>query len=204
MRKSLFLALSLFTAVASQQVLADFSLDGTLKAVDPRGSVIERDMPMAFNKSGDSYRFKIGKFDYKVPSRPEKYSIALVLQETNFVWIQEFNKRPIKSFEWNLGDHKIALFKQILKKPVKGDYILSIDDKDYFFRNRLAQITFIYNDEGIETIEVDGMVASIGVNRAKDETECTPDEGADGSGDSSDNNDGNICKPENKEETESS
>ena len=172
---SLILSISMMTF--SSVTIADFSLEGELKAVDPRGKVIKRDMPMAFKQVGDDFKFKIGKFEYKVAGRPEKYSIAIVLQENNFVWVQEFNKRPIKSFEWQLGDHNIRLYKEVLNKPVKGDYILAIDDKDYFFKNKLAQITFNYNDEGIEEITVDGMVASLGLNRAKNE--CEPKEDGD-------------------------
>ncbi|QTH64401.1 hypothetical protein J1N51_02625 [Psychrosphaera ytuae] len=175
--KRLCLVLGFASLAFSNVALADFSLTGELNAVDPRGKSIKKDMPMAFTQVGDDFKFKIGKFEYKVPSRPEKYSIALVLQDNNFVWVQEFNKRPIKSFEWKLGEHNIRLYKEVLKKPVKGDYILAIDDKDYFFKNKLAQITFIYNEEGIEAIEVDGMVASIGLNRAKDE--CASQENKD-------------------------
>ena len=173
------LILGLSSLTFSSALMADFALEGELTATDPRGKVIKRDMPMAFKTVGDDFKFKIGKFEYKVAGQPEKYSIAVVLQENNFVWVQEFSQKPIKSFEWQLGDHKIKLYKEILKKPVKGDYILAIDDKDYFFKNRLAQITFKYNEEGIEEIVVDGMVASLGLNKAKSECSAKDTEAGD-------------------------
>lgn len=170
--------LSSIAAFAEEQSSAGFLLEGKLIVTDPYKKIHEKNMPMGFSDDGNVQKFIIGENQHKVPGKPEKYSIAILLQDNNFVWVQEFHSKPLKSFTWQLGEHKISLVKEILRKPVKGDYILSIDDKDYFFNNRLAQITFIFNDEGIESFDVSGMVASLGLNRAKDkcDTESNSDE----------------------------
>ncbi len=147
---------------------AEFRLEGLLQVTDPYGKLIKKDMPLAFTITNDENKFRIGSHEYKVAGQPEKYSIALILQKNNLVWVQEFHRTPVKTFEWQIGDHKIKLYKEILNNPVKGDYILAIDDKEYFFNNPLAQINFEFNEEGIDGISVDGMIASLGLNKAKD------------------------------------
>lgn len=188
--------LSSIAALAEDKSSNGFLLEGKLVVTDPYKKKHEKNMPMGFSDDGNLQKFIIGENQYKVPGKPEKYSIAILLQDNNFVWVQEFHSKPLKSFTWQLGEHKISLYKEILRKPVKGDYILSIDDKDYFFNNRLAQITFIFNDEGIESFDVSGMVASLGLNRAKDKCE-QPSDGSesDTSDEEKKDSEDTKCKP---------
>ena len=153
---------------------ADFSLNGALTLKFPTGTKQEIDMPIAYKGSEYDHKFRVGKMEYTVSGRPERYSFALVLQKNNYMWVQEFAKGYFESFDWTIGDKKIRLYKEILAKPVKGDYILSIGETDYFFQQNLAQLTFIFDEEGIKEIEVDGMVASLGLNKAK--TPCPEEE----------------------------
>jgi len=174
--KSARLMTLLVASLGSFIVKADFDLKGDLTLHYPTGSKQEIQMPIAYKGDQYEHKFKVGKMEYSVTGRPEKYSFALVLQKNNYMWVQEFSKGYFESFDWKIGDHKIRLYKEILSKPVKGDYILSIDDKDYFFQQRLAQLTFIFDEEGIKEIEVDGMVASLGLNKAKDKCETVEGE----------------------------
>lgn len=159
-------AITAFAAVLPAQ--ADFNLQGDLTLHYPTGSSKSLEMPIAYTSSEYDHTFQIGKAKYSVTGQPEKYSFALVLQKNNYVWVQEFAKGYFESFDWKIGDYDIKLYKEILAKPVMGDYILSIGDTDYFFSKNIAQITFIFDEEGIKEIEVDGMVASLGLNKAKD------------------------------------
>lgn len=152
---------------------ADFAESGKLELFYPTGSSKKLDMPLAYTGGKYDHTFQVGKMKYNVSGQPEKYSFALVLQKNNYVWIQEFAKGYFESFNWEIGDYKIKLYKEILSKPVMGDYILSVNDTDYFFSKTIAQLTFIFDEEGIKEIEVDGMVASLGLNKAK--TECPED-----------------------------
>jgi len=165
----LFKVISIFSfgLLAAAPGHADFNLEGALTLHYPTGSKKEIDMPIAYTGKEYEHKFKVGKMEYSVSGRPEKYSFALVLQKNNYMWVQEFSKGYFESFDWQIGDRKIRLYKQILSKPVKGDYILSIGEKDYFFQQNLAQLTFIFDEEGIKEIEVDGMVASLGLNKSK-------------------------------------
>ncbi|MDO6717863.1 hypothetical protein Q4575_00530 [Psychrosphaera sp. 1_MG-2023] len=167
-------------SLISLSALADFDIKGEVKMVYPTGAKESSKMSIGYVAKEYDHTFKIGKAEYAVSGRPDKYSFVLVLQKNNYVWVQEFSKSLIESFDWKIGEKHIRLYKEILAKPVMGDYILSIDDKDYFFSKNIAQITFSFNEEGLEEIEVDGMVASLGLNKVK--AECKANENEEASG----------------------
>lgn len=176
MTKYLLRTITLFILFSSS-AHADFKLDGELQITPPRGAEEKVNLSIGYQSNEYDHKFSIGSASYDVSGRPEKYSFAIVLQKNNYVWIQEFSQQLIKTFEWNISGRKIKLYKKVLSNPVMGDYILSVDDKDYFFSKRIAQMTFIFDEEGIKEIEIDGMVASLGLNKAK--TECAEGESCD-------------------------
>lgn len=177
MKKTVIALISLSFIFTGAQVQADFDLKGELNITPPKGEKQNKVLSIGYTAKEYDHTFAIGDKTYSVSGRPEKYSFAIVLQKNNYVWIQEFSDKPIKSFDWSIGEKKIRLYKKVLGKPVMGDYILSVDEKDYFFSKNIAQLTFIFGEEGITEIEIDGMVASLGLNKAK--TEC-PKELAEG------------------------
>lgn len=162
----LLLAISfLYTSSA----FADFRHDGKLVITYPTGQSTKHDLVLAYTSEGFDHTFQVGKHKFNVSGKPESYSIAMLLQPNNLVWVQEFAKGQFESFSLDIGDYKFKLIKKILNEPVKGDYILSVNNVDYFFQQSLAQITFMFDDDGIKEVEVDGMVASLGINTAKNE-----------------------------------
>lgn len=151
----------------SSPSFADFNLDGQLKLKSPYGDKTEIPFPLSYSQKDDKHKFVIGPHSFNVTGQPQSYSFAMLLQDNNYVWLQEFSDKQFKSFALTLGEHQLSLSKRILNEPVKGDYILTVDGTDYFFQNKMAQINFIFNDEGIEEIEVDGMTVSLGLNKLK-------------------------------------
>lgn len=166
-----FLATALASLSLSFHAFADFSYEGKLTLTYPSGQSVEKSMTLSYTQNGYDHSFQVGEHVFQVSGKPESYSIAMLLQPNNLVWVQEFGKGQFESFSLELGEHKFKLIKQILNEPVKGDYIFSVGNVDYFFQQNLAQITFLFNDEGIKEIEVDGMVASLGLNTAKNTCE---------------------------------
>lgn len=164
-------AASVATSLLSFNAAADFNYDGKLKITYPSGQSIEKEMPLSYTKKDYDHTFQVGEHVFNVSGKPESYSIAMLLQPNNLVWVQEFAKGQFESFKLELGDYKFKLVKKILNEPVKGDYILSVGNVDYFFQQNLAQITFQFDDDGIKEVEVDGMVASLGLNTAKNSCE---------------------------------
>lgn len=154
-------------AFISAPSFADFNFDGQLKITFPSGAKKEMPFPLSYSQKDGKHIFVVGPNSFNVAGQPKSYSFAMLLKTNNYAWLQEFSNNQFKSFSLTLGEHKLALSKQILNEPVKGDYILTINDTDYFFQNRMAQINFIFNDDGIEEIEVDGMTVSLGLNKLK-------------------------------------
>jgi hypothetical protein len=160
-----------FSLTFSSSSFADFKHEGKLKITYPTGHSTESDLILSYTSQGFEHTFQVGEHKFNVSGKPESYSIAMLLQPNNLVWVQEFAKGQFESFTLDIGDYKFKLVKKILNEPVKGDYILSVNNVDYFFQQSLAQITFLFGDDGIKEIEVDGMVASLGINTAKNECE---------------------------------
>lgn len=161
----------LSTSLLSAPALADFNYDGKLKLTYPSGQSVEKSLPLSYTQKEYDHTFQVGEHQFNVSGEPESYSIAMLLQPNNLVWVQEFGKGQFESFHLDLGEYKFKLVKKILNEPVKGDYIFSVNNVDYFFQQNLAQITFLFNEDGIKEIEVDGMIASLGLNTAKNACE---------------------------------
>ena len=165
------IAAALPLASMSFNALADFNYDGKLKITYPSGQTVEKEMPLSYTQKEYDHTFQVGEHVFNVSGEPESYSIAMLLQPNNLVWVQEFAKGQFESFKLDLGEYKFKLVKKILNEPVKGDYILSVNNVDYFFQQSLAQITFLFDENGIKEVEVDGMIASLGLNTAKNACE---------------------------------
>lgn len=165
------IAVALPLASMSFNALADFNYDGKLKITYPSGQTVEKEMPLSYTQKEYDHTFQVGEHVFNVSGEPESYSIAMLLQPNNLVWVQEFAKGQFESFKLDLGEYKFKLVKKILNEPVKGDYILSVNNVDYFFQQSLAQITFLFDENGIKEVEVDGMIASLGLNTAKNACE---------------------------------
>lgn len=160
----LFLSI-LFLSLPSS---ANFNIDGKLKLTYPYSDeVTEIAFPLSYRHTGDVHTFAIGPHTFNVTGQPESYSFALLLQDNNYVWLQEFSKKEFETFSLTLGEHKLKLVKRVLNNPVKGDYILTVNEVDYFFNNTLAQINFSFDDDGIAGISTYGMTTSLGLNKAK-------------------------------------
>ena len=166
--KPLIVIVLLFTSSMSQ---ASFEHVGKLVVGFESGQIKEQNFVLAFREKGDKNEFQIGKQKFVVAGKPDSYSLAMVLGENNLVWLNEFSGGYFKTFKLEIGSFTLKLAKKVYKDPVMGDYVLSINNVDYFFQSQVAQLTFKFGEKGIEEIEADGMVASIGLNTA-DPDDC--------------------------------
>lgn len=155
-------------AALSFNTWAAFEYEGKLTISYPTGQSIEKPFILAYRHQDFDHEFQVGEYVFKVSGEPQSYSIAMLLKPNNMVWVQEFAKGQFQTFKLDVGDYKLKLVKRILNDPVKGDYVLSVNNVDYFFKQNLAQIKFKFDSDGIDSIDVDGMVASIGFNQSKD------------------------------------
>ena len=153
--------LSLFCASAQ----ADFSYVGKGKLLFPTGTETDLEFTLAATKLSNGYSFKVGQQALEVAQVPEKYSIWFSLNKAHEVYVQEFATTYLQEFELKLDDYNITLKKKILKpKPAKGDYVLSINNLEYFFTSNQGQIDIFMNEEGIVSIEANGFAKDLGMS----------------------------------------
>ncbi|WP_446440749.1 hypothetical protein [Pseudoalteromonas sp. 1181_04] len=155
--------LSVVLALMSTSAMADFNYPGEGNVRYPTG--VEKPFLFGFAWQQQNSKFTIGKKSYDM-QLPESYSIAITLaKDEQQVWVQEFNNGFIEGFSWEIGEHTIKLEKRQYKGAVKGDYVISLDNKDYFFARNNISILIKFTAEGIDTVAIDGVTKDMGTKQ---------------------------------------
>ncbi|KTD95750.1 MULTISPECIES: hypothetical protein [unclassified Pseudoalteromonas] len=145
----------------SYSALADFSLPG--KGTITYSTGIQKNFEFGFAWQQKAEQFKIGAKSYAMQSIPSSYSVAITLsKDESQVWVQEFNNGFIEGFNWQIGEHTVSLKKQMFSDRVKGDYVIELNNRSYFFTRNNASIVINFNEDGIETIAIDGVTKNMG------------------------------------------
>lgn len=161
LKKFLALVLSLMCFCAN----ADFNHTGIGKVIFPTGTQTELNFTLAARKTPNGYSFTAGQQELEVAQIPEKYSIWLSMNKDQLVYVQEFANAYFKEFELQLGDYEVKLRKKVLKpNPARGDYVLSINNLDFFFTSNQGQIDILMDENGITTIEANGFAKDLGMS----------------------------------------
>ncbi|MCG9711119.1 hypothetical protein L1D46_20335 [Pseudoalteromonas sp. Isolate3] len=159
-----FSLVTLFSAsLFTTSVFADFNFpgEGTLKY--PTG--VEKAFNFGFAWQQDAEKFSIGDKSYDM-SLPESYSVAITLsKDEEQVWVQEFNNGFIEGFTWQIADHTLKLEKRKFSDTVKGDYVISLDNRDYFFSRNNISIVIKFDNDGIKNIAIDGVTKDMGTKQ---------------------------------------
>lgn len=159
--KILFVSTVLLFSVAAK---AEFDLKGQGHLLFPTGTQTPLDFGFSFTKGEYGFIFNAGQQKLEVQRLPEKYSIWMSVNKEELVYVQEFSRTYFTEFEWQLGDHSMSLKKKILKpKRAKADYVLTIDNIDYFFKGNQGNIDILFDEDGIGAIEANGFVKDIGM-----------------------------------------
>lgn len=150
--------------LVSFQAFANFELPGKGFVIYPSG--IKKTFDFGFKWDKTRQQFTVGGQSYAMSQIPDSYSIALTLtNDHQGMYVQEFAQGFITEFEWTIGPHVIKLVKQRFKWPVKGDYVLSVDDNRYFLAQNNASVKFVFNDKGINYITPIGITRDNGRKR---------------------------------------
>ena len=148
--------------VVSLSVQAEFQLKGSGIISYPTGVVNLLPIGFSITKGSNGFTFVAGEQEMQVSSVPEKYSIWLSINKEHQIFVQEFSRSYFNEFEWQLGNHSIALKKKVLSpKRYLGDYVLSIDNIDYFFKSKQSFIDILFNEDGISSIEANGFLKDL-------------------------------------------
>lgn len=145
----------------SPSALADFTIKGSGAVSYPTG--IEKPFNFGFAWQQQLGKFTIGNKSYDMSQLPNSYSVAITLaKDDSQVWVQEFNNGFIETFEWHIGKHTVSLKKQQFKDHVKGNYVIELNGRSYFFTRNNASIVINFDENGIETIAIDGVTKNMG------------------------------------------
>lgn len=150
--RSWLLAALLFTMPAQAQ----FDIDGEGKVSLVNGSEQVFDFGFSFFRQDGTYRFIVGRYSLDVHTVPQKYSLSLILQDDKQVWVPDFINEPLLSFELQIEQYHIRLF-QDPEANSKGNFILQLNDERYQFSRGPGQINFLFTENGIKDVRVEGM-----------------------------------------------
>lgn len=143
---------------------ANFDLKGNGTLSYPTG--ISKPFNFGFAWNNKTEKFTIGQKSYSMEQVPDSYSIALAISKNEkSVWVQEFAKGYFEQFEWKIGKHYVQLKKQKFESKVLGNYVLILDDNQYFFTSRAASLTIKFNEDGIKGISIDGVTKDFGTKK---------------------------------------
>ncbi len=144
----------------SSTVSADFNFTGHAKLSLANGSETAVPFGFSFLKAPEGYLFSLGEHQMDVEEVPKRFTLALVLNDKNQVWVTDFSDKPLSGFNWSLPPHSIQLLKQPELVPQRpGDFSLLIDGTRYHFtEKKRGLIHFNFTESGIDSITVESMV----------------------------------------------
>lgn len=139
--------------------IADFDYTGQGKLLDDAGQIQSFQFGFSFLQHDGEYKFNAGRLSMAVDEVPKRYTLELVQNAQQQIWISDFSKKPLLGFDWQIGQHHLQLKKEPATSQQAGRYKLTIDKTEYFFtsKNR-GQIHFKFTDKGIAEIEVESMM----------------------------------------------
>jgi hypothetical protein len=148
--------LMLFSAAVS----ADFNFSGQATLQLAEGSKTTLPFGFSFLKAPEGFLFSLGEHQMAVEEVPKRFTLALVLNDQDQVWVTDFSHKPLHGFDWKIAPHSIQLLKQtdlVPKRP--GNFTLLIDGVRYHFtEKKRGLIHFNFTETGIDTITVEAMV----------------------------------------------
>lgn len=143
---------------------ASFELPGSGTVTYPSG--INKEFNFGFKWDKKNKQFTIGSQQYPMEQLPDSYALALTLAgDDQAVFVQEFANGFISEFEWQIGSHLIRLEKNRSEYPVRGDYVLWIDQYNYYLANGNPSIKLVFDKSGINYIIPSGITKDKGKKR---------------------------------------
>ncbi len=141
----------------SSMALANFKYHGELQLQLQSGEQRQQVFTLQLAREDGAYLFTVGKQQVSLPQPPQKYSLSVVLNKDNTVWVTDFVDEPLAGFSLRLGDYQVALSQNPDARSAPGRYVLTFGEEFYYFSRGPAQINFNFDAHGIAEVEVRGM-----------------------------------------------
>jgi hypothetical protein len=148
----LFCLLLLFSGFSNAQ----FDISGEGKVYLLKGSTQQFDFGFSYFRQEGSYRFIVGRHSLTVSSVPKKYSLSMILQNDNQVWVPDFINEPLNGFELELDGYQLKLFRDP-DSDAKGQFVFKLNSETFYFERGPGQVNFLFTEDGIKDVRVEGM-----------------------------------------------
>jgi len=136
---------------------AQFDISGEGKVYLTKGTSQEFDFGFSYFRQEGAYRFIVGRHNLTVNSVPKKYSLAMILQDDDKVWVPDFVNEPLNGFEWEIEGYKLKLYRDENVTDAKGNFIFELDGEVFYFNRGPGQVNFRFTENGIKDVRVEGM-----------------------------------------------
>jgi hypothetical protein len=136
---------------------AQFDISGAGKIHLIKGGSQPFNFGFSYFRQEGSYRFIVGQHNLIVNTVPQKYSLALILQEDDKVWIPDFVNEPLHGFELEIGGYKLKLYKDAEATAARGNFVFQLNNESFYFNRGPGQINFRFTEDGIKDVRVEGM-----------------------------------------------
>lgn len=137
---------------------AQFDLSGAADLTLENGQQKQLTYSFRYFRQEGNYHFVAGEQKLVVPSVPQKYSIALILQDNKDVWVPDFSKMPVQGFHFSIGGNTIVLRRDPAVTEAPGNFTLQLNDEIFYFNRGPGQINFYFSEEGIKEVKIEGML----------------------------------------------
>ncbi|MDX1392499.1 MAG: hypothetical protein R3241_08965 [Rheinheimera sp.] len=152
-----YLPLWCFLLLFGSAANAQFDISGAGKVHLVNGGSQEFDFGFNYFRQEGSYRFIVGRYSLTVSSVPKKYSLALILQNDKQVWVPDFINEPLAGFELQIENYSLKLYQSPDAVKAKGNFVFQLNDEQYYFDKGPGQVNFLFTEEGIKDVRVEGM-----------------------------------------------
>ncbi|MCT8126722.1 hypothetical protein H1D31_11935 [Alishewanella sp. BS5-314] len=149
--------LALIAILLSFSAAADFLVEGKLKLEQADGQKIQKTFPLTLFREEGSYLFSIGEQQTRLPAPPQKYSLYIILQNDEDLFITDFSQLPLRAFILEIAERRLEVSRDPLARTARGRYVLKLDGEIFYFSRGPGQINFIFDQNGVKDVTVQGM-----------------------------------------------
>jgi hypothetical protein len=149
--------LALTMILLSFGAAADFMIEGKLKLEQADGQKIQKTFPLTLFREEGHYLFSIGEQQTRLPAPPQKYSLYVILQNDEDIFVTDFSQQPLRAFTLDIAEHRLEVSRDPLARTARGRYVLKLDGETFYFSRGPGQINFIFDQHGIKDVTVQGM-----------------------------------------------
>ena len=123
---------------------------GVVQLKDGSSRLVE--FGFTFTRIDGRNTFIAGPHALAVQQVPQKYSLSLVLHNSDYVWVADFADAPLVGFDFKIAGHHVKLYKEEgLRMP--GSFVIEIDGIRHHFSRNIGQIDFVFDQAGIKSVE---------------------------------------------------